>query len=391
MYLQREIKKQVFEHARSFPVIVITGPRQSGKTTFIQNNFPDFTYFNLEDPSTRNRIEADPVGFFRTNPENIVIDEIQRIPDLLSYIQVHVDTHHKMGSIIVSGSQNLLISERISQSLAGRAAYSKLLPLSQNELRHSKYMEHNYLQYILNGNYPAIFSRNIAPRSFYSQYIATYVERDVRMIKAVDDLSLFQKFMQLLAGRIGNILNVSSLANDVGISPNTVESWLSVLEASYIVFRLQPYYDNVGKRLIKSPKIYFYDTGVLTTLLNIDSTDELSHHYAIGNIFENMIITEILKKLNNNGSSSDLYFYRDNHGNEIDVVVDAGLKKIPIEIKSSATYNKLFHKGLNYWRDHIDSNAKGFIVYGNTESFPVNNDSIVGWNELDTVYGDVEK
>jgi len=385
MYYERKVSGRIGELQKGFPVISITGPRQSGKTTFLQNYFSDYAYVNLEDPTTRELIRSDPKQFLARNPRKVIIDEIQRLPDLLSYIQVHVDAQQEMGSIIISGSQNFLVSERISQSLVGRAAYHTMLPFSLSELRtHGIGVADRYEQ-ILKGGYPAVYTRDIAPFTYYDQYIATYVERDVRLIKNIKDLSQFQKFIQLLAGRVGQILNLSSLANDVGISPNTAEEWLSILEASYIVYRLKPYYGNHGKRLVKSPKVFFYDVGLLCALLHISSVEELTNHFAIGGIFENFIISEFKKEIDMRGLSAELFFYRDSNGREVDLLIDRGGSLIPVEIKSSATYNHSFFDILTYWRKHIDPKQSGYVVYGGATTQGVQSDHLVSWNDLGVI------
>lgn len=385
MYYPRQIAAQMSKLKRGFPVISVTGPRQSGKTTFLRHQFPDYTYFNLESPQTRELIASDPVQFLAQNPQNIILDEVQRLPELLSYIQVHVDSRQEMGSVIISGSQNLLISEKISQSLAGRAVYQTIWPFSLSELKRHKLWLSNPQAQMFKGFYPAVYSRSISPALYYSQYVATYVERDARLIKNIQDLSQFQKFMGLVAGRVGQVVNVSSLASDTGIAPNTAEDWISILEASYIVYRLPPYYSNVGKRLIKSPKIFFYDTGLLCSLLNISSVKELSRHFALGSIFENLIISELVKEIGNANKSAKLYFYRDSHGNEIDVVVDDGGRLVPVEIKSSATFSPNFWAGLEYWRQHINAQAKGAVVYGGDTSQKIKTDALVSWKDLTAV------
>lgn len=386
MYYSRKISSQILKLQKGFPVISVTGPRQSGKTTFLQHYFASYTYFNLENPQTRELIASDPQQFLEQNPKNIIIDEVQRLPELLSYIQAHADKRQEMGTIIISGSQNLLISEKISQSLAGRAAYQTIFPFSLSELKKHCLDLPNHYEQIIKGFYPALYSRDISPLLYYSQYLATYVERDARLIKNIQNLSQFQRFMGLLAGRVGQIVNVSSLANDTGIAPNTAEDWLSILEASYIIYRLQPYYKNTGKRLIKSPKIFFYDTGVLCSLLNISSVEELRNHFAVGSIFENLIVSEFKKELSENNKSAKINFYRDNHGNEIDLVVDTGGKLIPIEIKSSATFSRNFFIGFDYWRKHLDNKVHGYVVYSGKETQNVGNDRLISWTKLQKIF-----
>ena len=381
----RTITNRVDRLRRQFPVISIVGPRQSGKTTFIKNHFPDFHYVNLEHPPTRDLIKQDVVGFLNQHPDRLIIDEVQRLPDLLSYIQVHVDERKQMGSIIISGSQNLLISEQISQSLAGRVAQIELFPLSLEEMHNSQLTHPSYHHYIWHGFYPAIYDRSILPPDYYSQYIATYVERDVRLMKQINNLSQFRKCLGLLAGRVGQILNLSSIANEVGISHSTVERWVSILEASYLCFRLPPYYRNHGKRLVKSPKLYFYDTGLLCHLLNIHTPQTLQTHHAVGSIFENFIITELLKHQTHASIPTSLYFLRDNHGHEIDLLIERENTLIPIEIKSSATFHSHFTKGLKYWQkqDHISD--RGYVIYGGDQAHPLQENQLIGWQSITSI------
>lgn len=385
MYYGREIAAQFQRLQKGFPVVCVTGPRQAGKTTFLQHHGKDYAYFNLENPQTRDLIAADPQQFLALHPRQVIVDEVQRLPELLSYIQVHVDEHQEMGAIILSGSQNLLISEKISQSLAGRAAYQTIFPFSLRELQMHQIARSSQYEQMLKGFYPALYTRDIDASSYYAQYIATYVERDVRSIKNIQDLSQFQKFMRLLAGRVGQIVNVASLANDTGIAPNTAQEWISILEANYIVYRLQPYFGNTHKRLIKSPKIFFYDTGLLCALLGISSVKELVHHFAIGSLFENFIISEFIKEFRMANVSAGIYFYRDNHGNEIDLILDTGTALIPIEIKSATTFNRSFFKGFEYWRTYMDPRAKGTVIYGGEATQRVQHDALISWNMLDQV------
>lgn len=386
-YIPRNIENNIKKLIKGFPVIVITGPRQSGKTTVLKQMFPDYKYFNLELPTTLETIKSDPLRFLRDNPRKVIIDEVQKFPELLSYIQVHVDGTQEMGSIFLTGSQNLLVSEKISQSLAGRAAYQTLLSLSQEELSNADIRFEKTDDFIMKGGYPSLYVREIDESLYFQQYIATYLERDVREIKAVQDLLLFQKFMSLLAGRVGQLISESSLANDVGVSPNTISSWISVLEASYIIFRLQPYFKNHSKRLIKSPKVYFNDTGLLCNLLRIKTIEELSQHYAYGSIFENAVISEIRKIELTSSTPDDLYFYRDSNNNEIDLLIDKGTKIIPVEIKSALTYNNSFSKGLEYWRKHFQD-IDGYIVYGAEEKVKMNKDTVIGFKNVKDILSD---
>lgn len=390
--INRIVTSQIERLKKGFPVIVVTGPRQSGKTTLIRNMFPRYQYFNLENPETLGIVEQDPAGFMNTHTHTMIIDEVQRVPRLLSYIQAVVDEQHSMGNFILSGSENLLLSEKISQSLAGRAAYVNLLPFSMEELENHKHRTGNIYTQIFTGFYPAIYDKDIKPVDYYDQYIATYVERDLKQISNITNLSLFRKFLALLAGRIGQLVNLSSMANDVGVSVNTIESWISILEASYLVFRLQPYYENYGKRYIKTSKIYFTDTGLACRLLSLTSPHEIRNHYLVGGLFENFIIMEIRKHILNNAKSAKLYFFRDSNGNEIDLLIDGGMVQIPIEIKSGATFSIEYLRGLRYWDKlkNMQHNAKpslpGFIIYNGTNAHKSRSYELLQWNNLSGLF-----
>ena len=386
MYYSRIVATQLDVLKKGFPVVVATGPRQAGKTTLLREHFPKYEYFNLENPQTLSFIMSDPQGFLSHHPKHIIVDEVQRYPDLLSYIQAHVDERQEMGAIALSGSQNLLIAEKISQSLAGRAAYQNIFPFSQGELIKNNIGMGSVYEQILRGHYPALYTRDITPPAYYSQYLATYVERDVRLIKNIKDLSQFRKFLELLAGRVGQLINISSLAIDTGISPNTALEWLSILEATYIVYRLRPYFKNTGKRLVKSPKVFFYDTGVLCSLLNLSSVSELRQHFVIGGIFENYIVSEFKKYLSETGKSARLYFYRESHGNEVDILVDTGALLLPVEVKSSATFNQSFFDGLATWREYNDTKNGGYVVYGGEDTQKIQQDMLVSWRNLKNIF-----
>lgn len=381
-FYKRDIDKRVDRVIGGFPVLFITGPRQSGKTTYIKNRFVDYEYFNLESFGDLEHISADPAHFLKEHPKNIIIDEVQRFPELLSYIQVHVDNRQEMGSIILSGSQNILISEKISQSLAGRVAHLQLPPFSMQELAKHKLLEDDVWQQTLKGFYPALYSRKVPIDEFYNSYITTFVERDVRLIKNIGDLSQFRKFMILLAGRVGQVVNISSIANDVGVSPNTIDSWVSILEASYVIFRLPPFFKNIGKRLIRSPKIFFYDSGLLCALLGIDNVKELYAHHARGNIFENAIIAEFKKSKDNYSVSSKLYFYRDSNEVEIDLIIDTGSKFIAIEIKSASMFSQSFLKNFPGIETVENFSDDKFVVYSGEKTLTLKNAKVMPWNNL---------
>jgi predicted AAA+ superfamily ATPase len=391
--IAREIQFNIDELAKGFPVVAVTGPRQSGKTTFIRSSFSEYSYFNLESPDTLQLIESDAGGFIRANSDNIIIDEIQRAPSLMSYLQVVSDEKNVMGNFIISGSENLLLSEKISQSLSGRAAYAVLYPLSISELMLAKRLSHSLEEQIFTGFYPAVYDRNANPSIYYDQYIATYTERDLRQIGNVSDLSGFRKFLGLLAGRIGQPINYESLGNDAGISARTIERWLSILEASYLIFRLQPYYRNYGKRLTKTPKIYFTDTGLACRLLGINAPEQLKQHYLRGGLFENMCIMEVKKYLANHPTFAELYFFRDHHGNEVDLIIEQGDGLIPIEIKSGASFSKAYTKGLDYFKRIADANQaknspaikNSYIVYAGPTMAASSN--LVNWRDLREITG----
>ena len=331
-YLAQDIKNM----AQQYPALAILGPRQSGKTTLAQLTFPNHKYITLENPDIRRFASEDPNGFFRVhqteNLHGIILDEFQHVPSILSYIQTIVDANRRPGYFILTGSQNFLVNQSITQTLAGRISLHTLLPLSSGELSDASMLPENIYSLILKGSYPAVYKPNTNSERWYLNYLQTYVERDIRDIRQVTDLTLFQKFVQLGAGRIGQLLNLSSLASDCGIAVNTAKSWLSLLDASYITFSLYPHYKNFSKRLVKHPKLYFYDTGFACSLLKI-TADQLPMHYLRGGLFESFIISELCKAFYNKGHRPPLYFWRDQSGAEIDCLIEQGTKLTPIEIK----------------------------------------------------------
>jgi predicted AAA+ superfamily ATPase len=390
--ISREIEGKMAELAKWYPVIGLIGPRQSGKTTFLQNSFAAYSYYNLESPDIHEFVSKDPLGFIKGG-RNLIIDEIQRFPQLLSYIQVVVDERQKPADFIISGSENLLLSEKISQSLAGRAAYATLLPLSLSEIRSHRPGNtgrdvnevHELYTVLFCGLYPAVIAKNIPPNIFYDQYIATYVERDLRSISNISDLNLFRKFLALAAGRIGQPVNLQSLSNDIGISPKTVERWISILESCFILFRLQPYHSNFGKRYTKAPKIYFYDTGLACHLLGISNPESLKTHFLIGGLFENLVISELQKAIANRIGRAKLYYYRDSNGQEVDVLLDTGKRLLPIEIKAGATFTGSYLKGLDYWKkNRNDEEGQRFLIYTG-ENRKLGDVFILNWAALESL------
>ncbi|MBN2092358.1 ATP-binding protein [candidate division KSB1 bacterium] len=385
--IARELSKNILSLNDKLPVSVITGPRQSGKTTLVKALFPDYHYVNLEFPDTRAQVIDDPRLFLTAYKKGVVIDEVQRVPELFSYIQGIVDETGENGKFILTGSQNFLLLERISQTLAGRAAFFHLLPFSITEIASGFSIDNNFNQYAFTGTYPRIYDQQLQPSDWYPWYISSYLERDVRLIENVKDLNKFQTFLKLCAGRVGQLFNASALANEIGVNYKTIQSWLSLLEASFIIFIVPPFHQNFNKRLIKSPKIYFYDTGLICSLLGIRSAEELNFHYLRGEIFESLIISEMKKYLVNTNSQSRLYFWRDNTGNEIDCIIDAGMKITAVEIKSSTTMNADFFKGMQFWQNltgHAASDSK--LIYGGIEEQQWAKGQVIGWKDVQKIF-----
>jgi hypothetical protein len=362
-YIERVIESTVVEVATQYPVVTILGPRQSGKTTLVKKTFPEHSYVNLELPDDRVLAQEDPHSFFRRYPEPLIIDEIQRVPSLLSYIQIAVDEDRsRKGRFILTGSAQMDLRAAVSQSLAGRTALLKLLPLSLAELQVAGRLLDRDEQ-LYRGLMPALYEEDIPPSRVYSNYYQTYVERDVRQVANVRDLVAFETFIKLLAGRIGQIVNMNDLAGAIGVSSTTLSQWLGVLEASFIVFRLQPYFENFGKRLIKSPKVYFTEPGLAAYLLGIRDARQVGAHPGLGGLFENLVIVEAYKAFYNRGEDTQLYFFRDSNGLEADLIVGDGGKLLPIEIKASRTFSPEFCKGLVKIRGLDPKIQNGAVVY----------------------------
>lgn len=385
--IKRKLHNRLLNFASKYPVVSIIGPRQSGKTTLVKYSFPEKSYVSLEEPDTREFAQTDPRGFLASYPEGVILDEIQRAPELFSYIQTIVDEMNQPGMFILTGSNNYLLQENISQTLAGRVVILTLLPLSMEELSPAGYEIDSLEDILFTGLYPRIFDQQIEPEIWYSNYIQTYIERDVRLIKNISDLSTFQRFIKLCAGRTGQILNLSSLGNDCGITHGTAKSWISILEASFVVFLLQPHYKNFSKRLIKQPKIYFFDPGLASSLLGIENKAQLNTHYLKGGLFETFILSELHKYRFNRGLKPLLYFWRDNHGNEIDCIIESGDKLTPLEIKAGKTINKDFFKGLLYWQKiAANDTGQGFIIYGGDSMQKREQGQVISWRHINTVY-----
>jgi uncharacterized protein len=359
--IKREIETELHNLSGQYPVVTITGPRQAGKTTLARIAFPDYQYCNLELPELRQLAESDPHAIFVNFPPPLIIDEIQRVPSLLSYIQVMADAADQKGQFILTGSHQLLLHEAITQSLAGRTALLTLLPLSIKELSQAGLL-YTRDEYLLNGFLPRIYKDKLEPTKAYRNYYQTYIERDLRQMSNIRSLMHFDKFIHLLAGRIGQVINLHSLANDIGVSSTTLQEWLSVLEASFVIYRLKPYYENFGKRLVKSPKLYFTDVGLASYLLGISELSQISRDPLIGNLFENLVVVEALKSRMNQGLDPDLFFFRDNNQHEVDLLYKKGRTLIPIEIKSAMTYHESLHKNIPFFHS-IANSTQGYLIY----------------------------
>jgi hypothetical protein len=365
------------------PVITLTGPRQSGKTTLVKQCFSDFTYINLEETDKKEIALTDPRLFFEIYKGNLIIDEAQNVPDIFSWVQVIVDSGKGDRKFVLTGSQNFLLLERISQSLAGRTAILNLFPFSMEELKNTPFELKNYKDYIFKGFYPRLYEHDLNPVRWLDDYLLSYIERDVRTIINIGDLIQFQRFVRICAGRIGQLVNFSQIGNELGLSYHTIQKWLSVLEASFIVFRLQPWFSNYNKRIIKTSKLYFYDTGLASNLLGIKSSDELDIHFMRGALFENLIISELVKAFYNAGQRPSLYFWRDNSGNEIDCLIESGQKLIPVEIKSGTTFTGDWLKGIRFFQK-LSGNANpenSFIIYGGLENQVRPDCIVVSWKD----------
>lgn len=367
-YIPRRITPAIERGAKYFPVIVITGPRQSGKSTLCRKIFESYTQYNLEDLGLRENIENDPIAFIKNCGKYVVIDEAQNLPKIFSYIQIAVDEDPER-RFVLTGSSNFALMGKITQSLAGRAVLFTLLPLSLDELSEF-YVNSPTSTLLFNGFYPSVVTDARPADLFYPAYYSTYVERDLIVLKNISDLSQFQTFIRLVAARVGYEFNASMIATEAGISAPTVRSWMSILQASYIAFLLPPYYANINKRLTKTPKVYFYDTGLLSYLLDIETPEQLNIHPLRGGIFENLAVIELLKQRFNNGKSSNLSYYRENSGREADIVRTEGDKMDLFEVKSSQTWNKSFIRNLNYLKELFGDKIKNSVVVYDGETIP---------------------
>lgn len=397
--IQRALEPVLRRAAKHYPIVTLTGPRQSGKTTLARAAFPDHAYASLEDPDQREFAAADPRGFLAQFREPVILDEAQRAPDLFSYIQTAVDRDASNGRYVLTGSQNFLLMHNVSQSLAGRAAVLHLLPFAWSELQgrpalslktlgrvtpsRANAKTPDLMDVLFTGFYPAIHDRGLAPHDWLANYYRTYVERDVRELLNVGDLEAFGRFIRLCAGRNGQLLNLSSLAADCGISQPTARRWISVLEASFLVLLLRPHHRNFSKRLVKSPKLYFLDSGLLAYLLRIRSPDELRTHSARGAIFESLVVSELAKNAIHRGEEPSLSFWRDSTGHEVDLIIEDGREAIPVEIKSGETVAEDAFAGLRHWLRLADApDSPAALIYGGTDSFRRSGVVATSWADL---------
>jgi predicted AAA+ superfamily ATPase len=364
---RREISPYLVDSLKSYPVLTLIGPRQSGKTTLVRKLFSDFEYKSLEDPDIREMAKSDPRGFLGQLKNNVILDEIQRVPELPSYIQTIVDGPNNKKKFVLTGSNGLLLIDSITQTLAGRTELFELHPLSVSEiLQKSSDLDLN--DFLFNGGYPRIYNSNLNPTKWLKSYFQLYVEKDIRLLTNITSLDLFEKFVRLCAGRVGQLMNSSSLGGEVGVSSPTISGWISALKSTYICFTLAPHFKNFNKRIVKTSKLYFYDTGLLCYLLGINSSEQLETHPLRGNIFENFIISELIKQKINSGQEANFYFWRDQKGHEIDVIDDCSTYLFPMEIKLAQTFNKSFIKNIEYLNklqgeasSHLD--IKGNLIY----------------------------
>ncbi len=380
--IPRQARATVERLAQGYPLVAITGPRQSGKTTLARGVFAEKPYVSLEDLDERALAGADPRGFLARFPDGAVLDEVQRAPALFSYLQTRVDTDRRNGLFVLTGSQQFGLFSSVTQTLAGRVAMLPLLPFTLGELQAARKAPPSVEVLLFQGLYPPIYDRGLDAGIWYGNYVATYVERDVRQMVNVRDLSTFQRFVRMCAARTAQLLNLSGLAADCGVSHNTAAAWLSVLEASYIVHLLPPYHRNFGKRLVKTPKLYFHDTGLAAWLLGIQRPEQIATHPQRGALFESWVVAELLKARFNRALGSNLYFWRDRSGHEVDLLVEQGDALLPVEIKSGQTVAPDFFAGLDEWRRISGTAGEAWLVYGGDREQTRHGTRVVPWKRI---------
>ncbi len=380
--IQRNILEEATLLSRQFRALSIIGPRQSGKTTLSRLLFADKPYISLENPTIQAKAEENIEAFLNQFNEGAILDEVQRVPDIFRYLQGLLDNKEQRGQFILTGSNNFLLQEQISQSLAGRIGYLQLLPLSYSELKAAGLSYDNIYKQILTGGYPEIWDQQLIPEKWMASYVQTYVQRDVRLLRNITNLGDFNRFIALCANRAGQLINREEMARSIGVDTKTIQAWLSVLENSYIIYLLQPWYNNLNKRIIKTPKLFFYDTGLLCYLLGVTTQPALEKHSLYGGIFENWIITEIKKNRFNAGINGGLYFVRDSTGNEVDLLMEKEGHTIAVEIKSSKKIDSGMLGGLKYWKKN-NLNSQGLLIYGGERNEELEEGmQIVGWKEV---------
>jgi predicted AAA+ superfamily ATPase len=387
--IERSLSTKILSMIKGFPVITLTGPRQSGKTTLVRWLFSHFEYINLENLNDLHALQEDPIRFLRTySSTGVIIDEGQKFPGLFSYLQVIVDESKQMGKFILTGSQDFLLLEKITQSLAGRVAVCHLMPLGLPELEQAGLTPENLDTLLFSGSYPVLYDRDMEPRDYYPSYIQTYIERDVRSMKNIGNLSAFQRFIKLCAGRTGQLINFSSIGNELGINHKTVVSWISILEASFIIFLLRPHHKNFNKRVVKQAKLYFFDTGLLCSLLDIQSPAQLNSHYLRGHIFESFVVSEYIKMRHHAGLVPNAYFWRDNTGHEIDLLLEEGERLKAVEIKSGETIHPDFFNGLDYFRNlSLLPIEDLFLIYGGLQNYQRTAANVLSWKNIGKLAG----
>jgi predicted AAA+ superfamily ATPase len=382
--IQRIAKVKLIDLASKFKAVAVTGARQTGKTTLVKQVFKSRPYVSLENPDMRNFALEDPRGFLQTYPNGAILDEVQRVPALFSYLQEVLDNSKVKGLFILSGSNNFLLQQTISQTLAGRVGYINLLPFSISELKKAKLLSTDDDTLMLKGFYPPIYDQEIPPADWCPNYIRTYIEKDVRQIKNITDLIVFERFIKLLAGRSGQELNNSALAVETGVDVKTIQSWIGILESSFIIYLLKPHHKNFNKTIVKRPKVYFYDSAIVCYLLGIRDNSQLQTHPLRGAIFEGMVVTELIKKRTNAGLPINLFYWRDKTGHEIDIIIDNAGKLLPIEIKSGKTINTEFFKNMDYWSD-LSKVKKSMVLYAGAQNQKRSNGrETLNWRSLMT-------
>ena len=380
--IKRNITKELHLLLQEYPIVTVLGPRQAGKTTLVQHELPDYAYVSLEDPDERMLAAEDPRAFLRRFPDNTIFDEVQRVPTLLSYLQGIVDKEQKNGRFVLTGSHQLELRAAVAQSLAGRTGLLHLLPLSIEELRQAGLTFDGFEDYVVHGFLPRVHSQNQRPFRAYANYYQTYIERDVRQLIELKDVSLFEKFIKLLAGRVGQLMDYQALSNAVGVSAKTIKQWLSVLEASYVVVKLPPYFENFGKRVVKSPKYFFTDVGLLAYLLGLETSSQVLRDPLLGSIFENLVVIEVLKQRYNSGYDANLYFFRDSNGSEIDLLCKTSNGLVGIEIKAASTWHGKFAKQLVRFAANNHPLNQSWVVYNGAELELSNGVNAISYDKL---------